>query len=105
VTVVTRFGDLGHCRACRKVSHGVINPGGTEPTRILLFPQGRRQLMYDTILISVAVILSLSLTYVGLYLALRPLRHEYRKPIVILLCFACSAVALMAAMYIRSKSG
>jgi len=62
--------------------------------------------MYDTtILISVAVLLSLALTYVGLYLAVRPLRHAYRNPIVILLCFVCSAVALMAAMYIRSKNG
>lgn len=60
--------------------------------------------MYDTILISVAVLLSLALTYVGLYLAVRPFRHEYRKRIVILLCFACSAVALMAAMYIHSKN-
>ena len=62
-------------------------------------------MMYDTILISVAVLLSLALTYVGLYLAVRPLRHAYRNPIVILLCFVCSAVALMAAMYTGSKNG
>ena len=60
--------------------------------------------MYDPILISIAFLLS----YVGLYLAVRPLRHEYRKRIkriVILLCFICSAVALTAAMYISSKNG
>jgi hypothetical protein len=61
--------------------------------------------MYDTMFISVAVLLSLALTYFGLYLAVRPLRHEYRNPTVILFCFVCSAVALMAAMYIRSKNG
>jgi len=105
VTAVTHFRDLEHCRACRKVSYGVINPAGTEPTRTLLLPQGGRQLMYDTILISVAFLLSLALTYVGLYLAVRQMRHEYRNPIVILLCFVCSAVALMAAVYIRSKNG
>jgi predicted Na+-dependent transporter len=61
--------------------------------------------MYDIILISLAVLVSLALTYVGLYLAVRPLRHEHRKRIVILFCFVCSAVALMAAMYIGSKNG
>ena len=63
--------------------------------------------MYDTILIWVPVLLSFALTYVGLYLAVHPLghEHEHRKRVVIVLCFVCSAVALMAAMYIGSKNG
>jgi uncharacterized membrane protein YhaH (DUF805 family) len=60
--------------------------------------------MNDAILIWVAVLLSLALTYVGLNLAVRPLRHEHRKRIVMLLCFVCSAVALVAALYIGSKT-
>ena len=61
--------------------------------------------MYDTIFSWVAVVLSLALAYVGLYLAFRPLGQEHRKRVLIVLCFVCSAVALMAAMYIGSKSG
>ena len=61
--------------------------------------------MYDTILIWVSVLLSFALTYVGLYLAVRPLRHERRKLVLIVLCFVCSAVALVAAMYIGSRNG
>lgn len=60
--------------------------------------------MYDTIWIWVSVLLSFALTYVGLYLAVRPLGHEHRKRAVIVLCFVCSAVALLAAMYIGSKN-
>ena len=57
--------------------------------------------MYDAILI----LLSLALTYVGLYLAVRPLGHEHRKRVPIVLCLVGSVVALMAAMYIGSKNG
>ena len=60
--------------------------------------------MNDAILIWVAVLFSLALTYVGLHLAGRPFGHEHRKRIVMLLCFVCSAVALMAALYIGSKT-
>jgi len=60
--------------------------------------------MNDAILIWVAVLLSLALTYVGLNLAVRPLGCEHRKRIVMLLCFVCSAVALVAALYIGSKT-
>jgi hypothetical protein len=61
--------------------------------------------MYDNILISAAVILSLALTYVGLHLAVRPSGREHRNRAVIVLCFVCSAVALMTAMYIGSRNG
>jgi predicted Na+-dependent transporter len=61
--------------------------------------------MRETILMWVAVLLSFVLTYVGLYLGVRPLGHEHRKRVVIALCFVCSAVALIAAMYIGSKNG
>lgn len=62
--------------------------------------------MYDTIWIWVPVLLSFTLTCVGLYLAVRPLgqEDEHRKRVVIVLCFVCSAVALMAAMYIGAKN-
>ena len=60
--------------------------------------------MNDAILSWVAVLLSLALTYVGLNLAVRPLGREHRKRIVMLLCFVCSAVALVAALYIASKT-
>ena len=61
--------------------------------------------MHDTLFIWVAVLLSLVLSYVGMYLAVRPLGHEHHKRIVILLCFVCSAVALTTAMYIGAKNG
>ncbi len=61
--------------------------------------------MHETISIWVTILLSVALSYVGLYLVVRPLRHERRKRIVILLCFVCSAVALMAALYMGSKNG
>jgi len=63
--------------------------------------------MDDTNLIWGGVLLSFALTYVGLYLAVRPFWHEHedRKRVVIALCFVCSAVALIAAMYIGSKNG
>lgn len=61
--------------------------------------------MYDTILMWILVLLSLALTYVGLYLAVRPLGHEHRKRVAIVLCFVGSVVALMAAMYSGSKNG
>jgi NO-binding membrane sensor protein with MHYT domain len=61
--------------------------------------------MYDTILTWIPVLLSLALSYVGLYLAVRPLGHEHRKRVPIVLCFVGSVVALMAAMYIGSKNG
>ena len=61
--------------------------------------------MRETILMWVAVLLSFALTYFGLCLAVRPLGHEHRNRAVIVLCFVCSAVALIAAMYIGSKNG
>jgi heme/copper-type cytochrome/quinol oxidase subunit 4 len=61
--------------------------------------------MYDAILIWGPVLLSFVLTFVGLYLVVRQTGHEHRKRVVIVLCFVCSAIALMAAMYIGSKSG
>ena len=61
--------------------------------------------MYDAIWIWIPVLLSFALTYVGLYLAIRPWGHEHRKRVVIVFCLVCSAVALMAAMYIGSKTG
>jgi hypothetical protein len=61
--------------------------------------------MYDNILIWVPAFLSLALTYVGLHLAVRPLRHEHRRRLVVVLCFVFAAIAIMAAMYSASKSG
>jgi hypothetical protein len=63
--------------------------------------------MRDTILIWGSLLVSFALTYVGLYLAVRPLwdEHKDRKRVVIVLCFVCSAAALIAAMYVGSKNG
>ena len=61
--------------------------------------------MYDTILMWVPLLFSFALTCVGLYLTVRPFGREDRKRVVIVLCFVCSAVALLAAMYIGSKNG
>lgn len=61
--------------------------------------------MYDTMWIWVPVLLSFALTFVGLYLVVRPSGQEHRKRVVIVLCFVCSAVALLTAMYIGSKNG
>ena len=79
----------------------MTNRGGT-PTRTA--PRGTA-FMYDTILIWVPVLLSFALTYVGLYLMVRPSGHEHRKRAVMVLCFVCSAIALLTAIYIGSKNG
>jgi len=104
VTAVTHFRELGHCRACRKVSDVVTNPGpgGTNWNRVA--PPGGMPFMYDSILIWVPLFLSLALTYIGLYLAVRPLRHEHRRRLVVVLYFVFAALALMAAMYSGSKN-
>jgi hypothetical protein len=61
--------------------------------------------MYDNALIWVPVLLSFALTYVGLHFAVRSSAREHRNLVVIVLCFVCSAVALMTAVYIGSKNG
>lgn len=60
--------------------------------------------MYHTVLIGVAALLSLTLAYLGLHLAVRPLRQGHRKRIAAVLCFVFSAVAFVVAIYIGSKS-
>lgn len=89
------------------MSHGVISPQGEETNSDVLLPEGILNFMYDTILIWVSVLLSFALTFVGLNLAIRPAKqeHEHRKRVEIFLCFVCSVVALIAAMYIGSKKG
>ena len=61
--------------------------------------------MHDSIWMWVFVLLSLGLICVPLYLVVHPSGNEHRKRVVIVLCFVCSAVALMAAIYIGSKNG
>lgn len=60
--------------------------------------------MNNTILMAVAALLSLTLGYVGLYLAVRPLGQGHPKRIAVVLCFVFSVVALLAAIYIGSNS-
>jgi len=43
VTAITRFCDLGHCRACRKVSHDVIKPGERNQLRPCCSSKGVRR--------------------------------------------------------------
>jgi hypothetical protein len=56
------------------------------------------------ILIGLIVLLGLVLAYVGVYLAVDRLADEHRKRVTVVLCFACSAVALLVAIYIASRN-
>ena len=55
------------------------------------------------ILIGLAVVLGLALAYAGVYLAVDRVADQQRKRVLVILCFACSAVALLAAIYMASR--
>ena len=61
-------------------------------------------MLHDTIFIGLAVLLGLALAYVGVYLAARRLADEHPKRIVVVLCFLFSAIALLVAIYVASRS-
>jgi len=56
------------------------------------------------VLIGLAVLLGLLLAYVGVYLTVGRLTDEHHKRTAIVLCFVGSAVALLVAIYIATRS-
>jgi hypothetical protein len=60
--------------------------------------------MHDTIFIGLVVLLGLALAYVGVYLAARRPADKHPKRIVVVLCFLFSAIVLLVAIYVASRS-
>jgi hypothetical protein len=62
--------------------------------------------MYDTILIGVAAFLNLALTFMGLYVAVRPVPEgeEKRKRRILFGCFGACALALFVAVYVAARA-
>jgi len=60
--------------------------------------------MHNTIIVGLAVLLGLALAYVGVYLATRLSAREHSNRSAVVLCFLFSAVALLVAVYVASRS-
>jgi len=58
----------------------------------------------NTVFIGLAVLLGLALAYVGVSLAVRCLPEERPRRMAVVLCFVFSAVVLLVAIYVASRS-
>ncbi len=59
--------------------------------------------MYDTLLIGFAALLNLVLTFLGLYVAVRPVEQEKRKKRTLAVSFTICVLALIVGVYIAGR--